>query len=511
MTNRVRDPGTIGKFGFGLKHGTMRLGDDALVLTKSSTTFSVGLLSQTYNAHQPTAKAPIITRLKAGYVLDLSVNNAAETAEAEEIIKEFSVFNHFTLAQQLAEMPEVGTRIIIFNLRKCETEENGTKKKKEDSDSDEDEDDLTLKAKKKAHKLKLQQLHDAKRNAEAASSRASNGAAAAAAAAGGAGVGSGAGAGAAAASAAALKGDEAYELKFASVAGDIQLVIDPLANYRERSNQMTTDVPCDYSLRAYLAMLFLDAPMQITIQDVPVTHLDWSHFLTQTKEYECTTLSRFKGAKLLLGYSEVEKQRGNAGFMLYWHNTLIESYRRVGIQTGNTDAGLGVIGVFNIGDVHEIDPNNNKQGFPQSNKHFMRLLKWLGSQLESYWHHVLCKDLIPTERKEIERLREAGLIEAEGTMAQCDKVRKRRILTPAHSQTCTHPASPFFVLPLFFLIALISSFKDAWLLYSRILFTGDAWRYFTTLSDQHTCTSSLPLPPPLCTVRPLTAVLAFCC
>ena len=52
----------------------MRLGDDALVLTKSARTFSVGLLSQTYNANQPTVKAPIITRFKDNYQLDLSVN-----------------------------------------------------------------------------------------------------------------------------------------------------------------------------------------------------------------------------------------------------------------------------------------------------------------------------------------------------------------------------------------------------------------------------------------------------
>jgi hypothetical protein len=59
----------------------MRLGDDALVLTKSARTFSVGLLSQTYNANQPTVKAPIITRFKDNYQLDLSVNTEVSASE----------------------------------------------------------------------------------------------------------------------------------------------------------------------------------------------------------------------------------------------------------------------------------------------------------------------------------------------------------------------------------------------------------------------------------------------
>jgi len=257
------------------------------------------------------------------------------------------VFDHFAIGAQLSAMPEVGTRIIIYNLRKEEEKENAS-----DSDDSDDEEEAQ---RRKIIKAKQQQLADAKKQAAAA---------AAAAAAGTSGAPGGA---------SFRSDDESYELKWCGLEGDLQIVVDPASNMRERHNQMSTDVPCDYSLRAYLSMLFRDAPMQLYIQGQPVPHLDWEGFLAQTKSYPCP-LPKFSHCTLLLGFSELERERGNAGLMLYWHATLIETYRRVGIQCGAADAGLGVIGVIDVGD--GLEPTNNKQSFPQSNKHFKKLLKW---------------------------------------------------------------------------------------------------------------------------------------
>ena len=420
VTNRTRETGVIGKFGFGLKHGTMRVGDDALVLTKTTKTFSVGFLSQTFNESLQVAKAPIITRLKAGFRLDTSVHSQAETEEAEEIIKKYSAFNHFMLGKELLAMPEVGTRIYIWNLRPETTA--AEQRNAESSDDEEDEREVARRIKLRAQaELKKQQTMEYKKKEAAAAAAAAKASASAVAPASSSTATS-------VVKSSTLGSDDAFELKFSSYPGDIQIVLDPVANYRIRSNQMSTDVPCDYSLRAYLSMLFLHRGMKMFLADSPIVHLDWRKALAHTKEYECS-LKSFRGCRLLLGFSEEEKQRGNSGCMLYWHDTLIESYRRVGIQTGNTDAGLGVIGVMDIGDSGVLEPNNNKQAFPASNKHFLKLLKWLSTTLDRYWHEELKQDLVVVETDEVARLLKQGRIESRSHMVECEKCRKWRRIT----------------------------------------------------------------------------------
>ena len=245
----------------------------------------------------------------------------AETKEAEEIFRRYSVFDHFTLGAQLSAMPDVGTRIIIYNLRKEE--------EKEENDSDDDDDEEVQR--RQMIKVKQEQA-DAKKKAVAAA--------------------------AAAGSAGARDDDSSYELKWVGLHGDLEIVVAPASNMRERPNQMSTDVPCDYSLRAYLAMLFRDEAMQMFIRGVRVEHFEWERFLTQTRSYPCS-LPRFKNCTLLLGFSEVERERGNAGLVLYWHATLIESYRRVCVQCGSSDAGLGVVGVFDVGEALETQQQQN--------------------------------------------------------------------------------------------------------------------------------------------------------
>ena len=59
----VRGHKPIGQYGNGFKSGSMRLGRDAMVFTKSSGTFSVGFLSQTYleKIKSDTVLVPIVT------------------------------------------------------------------------------------------------------------------------------------------------------------------------------------------------------------------------------------------------------------------------------------------------------------------------------------------------------------------------------------------------------------------------------------------------------------------
>ena len=53
----------VGQYGNGFKSGSMRIGKDAIVLTKNEKTLSVGMLSQTYleNIKAETILVPIVT------------------------------------------------------------------------------------------------------------------------------------------------------------------------------------------------------------------------------------------------------------------------------------------------------------------------------------------------------------------------------------------------------------------------------------------------------------------
>ncbi len=48
MQEEVNGHKPIGHYGNGFKSGSMRLGRDALVFTRSKSTFSIGMLSQTF-------------------------------------------------------------------------------------------------------------------------------------------------------------------------------------------------------------------------------------------------------------------------------------------------------------------------------------------------------------------------------------------------------------------------------------------------------------------------------
>ena len=318
--DRTRVAGSTGRYGIGLKASSMRMGDDALIITKSKDTFSIGLFSQTYNKTQDNVHIPILTRFKGSTELDLSVQSEQAALDAERIIEKHSAFNRFTIGQQLARMANRGTMVIMWNLRKDDEEierrQHAAKKHKsslkgktstvgtvssssDDSDTDAEDDPRLA-----AHKRKMKLLAEAKKKKQEHSNATPQ-----------------------------FLGDETYELKFKQVPGDLQLVLDEVSNMQERSNQMSTDVPLDYSLRAYLSMVFLDDVMQMYVQGQKVEHLVWERYLKNTRTYVCD-LKHFEGVKLLLGYSEEEKGRGNCGMMLYWHCLRWDT--RVALANGDT-------------------------------------------------------------------------------------------------------------------------------------------------------------------------------
>ncbi|KAI1885223.1 hypothetical protein AGOR_G00217960 [Albula goreensis] len=107
----------VGLYGNGFKSGSMRLGKDAIVFSKTRDTMSVGLLSQSYLA---TVRAqhvivPIVTFRRYG-------QNQVEGAASLQAILKHSLFKTerdlFSELRVINATGTTGTRIIIWNLRR---------------------------------------------------------------------------------------------------------------------------------------------------------------------------------------------------------------------------------------------------------------------------------------------------------------------------------------------------------------------------------------------------------
>ncbi|KAL5707255.1 hypothetical protein ACHQM5_025324 [Ranunculus cassubicifolius] len=101
------DPMRIGRFGFGFKTGSMRIGRDAIVFTQTATSRSIGLLSQSLNEG------------KKGRMMefDTSVHTEATAKYNLQLVQKFSGFNKYFIGA-LFPNNGTGTQIYIWNLDK---------------------------------------------------------------------------------------------------------------------------------------------------------------------------------------------------------------------------------------------------------------------------------------------------------------------------------------------------------------------------------------------------------
>lgn len=195
---------------------------------------------------------------------------------------------------------------------------------------------------------------------------------------------------------------------------------------RSRPGQMSQEVPLDYSLHAYLEVIFLDPRMKIYVQGSMVKIRPLAKSLNKTRVVKDVLLG--KTVELTLGRSQEERERGNCGVFLYWHGRLIEAYKRVGGMIHSADMGRGVIGVI---DVTEIMTNgdkgtlvlNHKQGF-QDCAAYAKLEQWLGSKADEYWD----------ENFDTLELRDNSKgYKPDHEWVQCNKCWKWRLLDPSYN------------------------------------------------------------------------------
>ncbi|TKY70223.1 MORC family CW-type zinc finger protein 3 [Spatholobus suberectus] len=190
---------------------------------------------------------------------------------------------------------------------------------------------------------------------------------------------------------------------------------------RSRPGQISQKVPLDYSLRAYLEVIFLVPRMKISVQGTQVKSRPLANFFTQTVIETGNILGR--PVELILGFSQLEWERANCGIFLYWHGRLIEAYKRVGGMIHNADVGRGVIGVIDVTNLMDVQDgrvwvHNNKQGF-QDSEPYACLEEWLGRQADEYWDNNF--DSLKLDKDNC-------VFKPDHEWVQCDKCRKWRIL-----------------------------------------------------------------------------------
>uniref|UniRef100_A0ACD5TZY2 Uncharacterized protein n=1 Tax=Avena sativa TaxID=4498 RepID=A0ACD5TZY2_AVESA len=164
---------------------------------------------------------------------------------------------------------------------------------------------------------------------------------------------------------------------------------------RSRPGQTSSNVPLDYSLKAYLEVMFLNPQMRITVQGCSVITCHLEKSLDKKAVISDEIMGRT--IHLTLGRSDVEWDRVNCGIFLYWHGRLIEDD-----EDGNT----WVL--------------NSKQGF-QDCEMYAKLEEWLGRKIDEYWN---------TNFDNLELRNGGELTEAVNDWVQCASCRKWRVLNP---------------------------------------------------------------------------------
>ncbi|XP_050906292.1 uncharacterized protein LOC127119957 isoform X1 [Lathyrus oleraceus] len=190
---------------------------------------------------------------------------------------------------------------------------------------------------------------------------------------------------------------------------------------RSRLGQLNQKVPLDYSLRAYLEVIFLVPRMKICVQRKLVKSRPLANFLTNTVIVSGDILGR--PVELTLGFSQLEWDQASCGVFLYWHGRLIEAYKRVGGMIHSADVGRGVIGVMDVTNLMDdrdgrVWVHNNKQGF-QDCEAYACLEQWLGKKADEYWD---------TNFDSLNLDKDDCVYKPDCEWVQCDKCRKWRML-----------------------------------------------------------------------------------
>ncbi|KAM9495103.1 uncharacterized protein Hap1MRO34_015402 isoform 2-T2 [Clarias gariepinus] len=137
----------------------------------------------------------------------------------------------------------------------------------------------------------------------------------------------------------------------------------------------------DYSLRAYLSILYLKPRIQIILRQKKVQTKLVAKSLSMIENDVYKPQFTNERVKITFGFNH--KNKDHCGIMMYHNNRLIKSYEKVGcqIKSSGLRTGVGVIGVI---ECNFLKPAHNKQDFEYT-KEYRLTLAALGIKLNDYW------------------------------------------------------------------------------------------------------------------------------
>ena len=319
--------GNVGRFGIGFKSGSMRLADDAFILTKKDGLAHCALLSQTFL--DAVAADDILIPMFSWKIEDEGKRYVAlEPTDATEWSSNMAIIENYCFTKSekelLEEMDKIqgshGTRVVLFNLRKRDSNGEGGK---------EHEFDFSVKNDIRM----LGDTEDAKNKGLSSKNTSRR----------------------------------------------------PVFQQHRDGQQATLDVPEDYSLRSYMEVLYLRPRCAFYLRGekivprCPISRLTKEYYVFP--EYKPKGLAY--GITVHCGY--IEENSKLCGFHIYNKNRLIRLYQRFASQLQANTMMKDMLGVI---EADCLEPTHNKQAFKESDMAYHRMKKHVTQCMNDYYFGV---------------------------------------------------------------------------------------------------------------------------
>jgi len=171
-----------------------------------------------------------------------------------------------------------------------------------------------------------------------------------------------------------------------AIPDDERAVRGPIFQQSREGQQASIDVQEDYSLRAYMEILYLKPRCEFTLRGRPVVPRDTIAHLAREyyvfPEYKPRGLDA--GITIHIGYAADETSK-KCGFHIYNKNRLIRMHQRFGSQLQANTMMKDMIGVI---EADSLEPTHNKQAFKEADITYQKFKRHLVQCMQDYYFGI---------------------------------------------------------------------------------------------------------------------------
>ena len=316
--------GNVGRFGIGFKSGSMRLANDALILTRQNGEASAALLSTTFlrEIDADDILIPMFTwKVETVHGQQSYVSHEPKNISIWE--ENIGIVERYTFLKSeldlLNELDKIttptGSRIILFNLKRS-------------PELNFDQDPLDIR----------------------------------------------------------IRGDD-----LGTDEGTRSSSRRPVYQQYRAGQQMTLDVPEDYSFRSYMEILYLRPTVTFTLRGelvvprCPIKRLDVEHYQFEPYTPKGIPNERASSIVIHVGYQDAPGRTKHCGFHMYNKNRLIRMYQRFGAQLQVNTMMKDMLGVV---EADCLEPTHNKQAFNTTDIAYAKCQKFIEKCMNDYYFGV---------------------------------------------------------------------------------------------------------------------------